>query len=142
MARRSRTPSSPSKASAHGRGRRGFLSPIANRPILRLSNLSPIRVSPPRIATPVADRRRFYPDTLVMRREHRRPHIPASPRISDRRLVIDPFGPLKQTVRFAVPKRIALCIRRKVRKEVILATGSGGGRHRKPRRNEFSDVRC
>lgn len=140
MARRRRTPSS-SVSHYNGQGRRGLPLPIANR--LRLSNLSLIRVTPPlRVPTPVVDRRRYYPDTGNLRKEFRRPHIPVSDNRGHRRLVIDPLGPLKQVVRFAVPKKIKLCVRRKVRKEVILASGKGGGNHRKPRRNEYSSIRC
>jgi len=49
---------------------------------------------------------------------------------------------LPDKVAFDVPRRVLICVRRKVRKEVIHALGKGGGGNRKPRRNEFSDVRC
>lgn len=47
-------------------------------------------------------------------------------------------------VGFDVPSRVAVCVRRKQRKEVLHAKrftgrGSGGGKHR---RNYWSDVRC
>lgn len=50
----------------------------------------------------------------------------------------------------AVPRRVvvrepnvaALCVRRERRREVLFAKGKGGGRHRKPRRNENSDIQC
>lgn len=139
MARRSRSPLSSSHAPAPGRGQRGYPHPIAN---LGLLDLSRVLVSPPRTLSPEGDRRRFYPDTGVMRKEFRRPSIPVSSRVDVRRLVISPFGPLKQAVRFAVPKRVRLCVKRKERREVLLAKGKGGGNHRKPRRTEYSSVRC
>lgn len=46
------------------------------------------------------------------------------------------FGP-RRAVGF-----LALCVRRKVRREVLLALGRGGGGKRRPRRNKWSDVRC
>lgn len=138
MARRRRTPSSLN-AIANGRGQRGYPQPIAN---LRLLDLSRILVSPPRTMTPVMDRRRFYPDTRMLRTEFRRPPMPVSPRRDVRSLVISPLGALKQKVKFAIPKAIKLCVRRKERREVILAKGKGGGNHRKPRRTEYSSVRC
>lgn len=50
--------------------------------------------------------------------------------------------PLSSRVGFADPKRVSVCVRRKIRKEVILAKGKGGSRHRRPRRNYWSDVDC
>lgn len=43
---------------------------------------------------------------------------------------------------FAVPKKVALCVRRHVRRQVLLAKGRGGGAHRPPKRNYWSDVEC
>lgn len=44
---------------------------------------------------------------------------------------------------FSVPRDVIVCVRRKVRKEVIHASGRAGRRgQRRPRRNEYSDVRC
>lgn len=144
MARRRRSPFPTyvnNYNNRYGPARRGLHLPTAN---LRLSKLpAPIVRRPPSLGEHFHDRRRFYPDTGVLRPEFRKPHIPPSPnhrRAS--RLVIDPFGPLKQAVRFAIPKKIKLCVDRKKRREVIMATGKGGGAHRKPRRNEFSSVRC
>lgn len=57
-----------------------------------------------------------------------------------------PFLPSFQSVPigigFKAPKQVAICIRRKIRKEVILATGKGGARHRKPTRSYYSEVFC
>lgn len=43
---------------------------------------------------------------------------------------------------FANPQQIPVCVRRKERREVLLAKGKGGGNHRKARRNQWSDVKC
>lgn len=50
----------------------------------------------------------------------------------------------KALVAFAEPDKLPLCIRRRVRKEVLHAKGVAGSKkpQRKPRRNEFSDVSC
>jgi len=46
-------------------------------------------------------------------------------------------------VTFQNRSKVAVCIRRKIRKEVIFATGSGGGgRRKKPRRTINSSVGC
>lgn len=125
----------------YGPAQRGLHLPIANLPRLLEPSIS--RVTPPRPKPTGFDRRRFYPDSGVMRKEFRKPHIPPAPNNRKAaRLVLDPFRPLKQVVAFAAPKRVLVCVRRKIRKEVILATGKGGGSHRKPRRTEFSNVRC
>lgn len=43
---------------------------------------------------------------------------------------------------FAQPKKLALCIRRAQRKQVIHAKGIAGGRVRRPRRNQWSEISC
>lgn len=59
-------------------------------------------------------------------------------------LVEDPRKPLRANpaMTFNVPAEVAICSRRKERREVLLAKGKGGGAHRKPRRNPWSDVKC
>lgn len=50
---------------------------------------------------------------------------------------------LPHKLQFAIPKQVAVCVRRKERREVILAMGKGGGGKRKPpRRNLWSAVKC
>lgn len=50
---------------------------------------------------------------------------------------------LSHRVGFAVPDRVAMCVRRKQRREVIHALGkSGSGGSRRRRRNAWSDVDC
>lgn len=43
---------------------------------------------------------------------------------------------------FANPKKVLICIRRKMRREVLLAKGRGGGGHRRPRRSHYSNIVC
>lgn len=47
-------------------------------------------------------------------------------------------------VKFSVPSHVAVCIRRKKRREVLFARGVGGSRRRqrRPRWSEFSSVNC
>lgn len=53
------------------------------------------------------------------------------------RLVEPSFG-----VSFRHPRSVLVCVRRKTRREVLLAKRHGGGRHRPARLNEYSHVRC
>lgn len=86
------------------------------------------------------DRRRFAFDPFTP---------PVSVRRSDRRIVVrssvvagkSTFGGMK----FSVPERVALCAKRKIRREIMFAFGrSGGGSRRKPfnRRNYWSQFGC
>ena len=43
---------------------------------------------------------------------------------------------------FRVPSKVAICVRRKTRKEVIFAKGKGGKGTRRPKRNKWCDVHC
>jgi hypothetical protein len=43
---------------------------------------------------------------------------------------------------FRDAQKVAICVRRKERREVIHAKGISGGKVRRGRRNEFSSVRC
>jgi len=97
--------------------------------------------------------------------------LPVSPLQVDDRRFFDPAGPLRPAysvyradrrliaksstvgsprndtlsarVGFAVPERVAVCVRRQQRKEVIHALGKqGGGGSRRRRRNSWSDIDC
>lgn len=50
----------------------------------------------------------------------------------------------KALLRVSVPRNVAICVRRKERREVIFARGHGGSKKitRRRRRNELSNVRC
>lgn len=45
-------------------------------------------------------------------------------------------------VQAELPAHVVMCIRRKQRRAAILASGKGGGRHRRPRRGRYSNVWC
>jgi len=89
------------------------------------------------------DRREYHPSrplrpAAAIRRVHAR-LLPKS---------VDRFGKairaLPYGVRFAMPRNVAICIRRRIRKEVLHAikrAGSASGRSRK-RRNQWSNVTC
>lgn len=102
---------------------------VANR--LRLLRM----IVPPPVLTQYEDRRLYHPNRIVRGAfSFRRP---------DSRLVDRSRSFRAKTVLgFAVPKRVAVCVRRKTRREVLLAKGRGGGRNRRPRRNEWSNVSC
>lgn len=104
----------------------------------------------------IEDRRKHHPDgrnrPLKTTRGTRLPphQLKTTKKISVRR---GPHGrPLKsKTVRvrtltarlkFAAPKKTMICIKRKIRREVLLAFGRGGGRHKNPKRNRHSEVSC
>lgn len=137
MARRS----SSKKSYQRPQVRRALPNPNANR--LRLHNLPVRPVSP--IVRPslnlFEDRRTFHPNRFA------RPAISIGKR-ADTKLVVPP-DPLKSVQRlnhvvgFKVPRRVVICVRRKIRKEVIHAIGAGGSKNlRKPHKNEFSKVKC
>lgn len=43
---------------------------------------------------------------------------------------------------FRNPSKLVLCLKRKMRREVMLALGKGGGRHKKGRRGPLSKIWC
>lgn len=56
--------------------------------------------------------------------------------------VYSPTVSLPSTVRYEAPKAVAVCVRRKQRKEVLHAKGKAGGRVSKPKMNVHSSTRC
>lgn len=106
-----------------------------------------------RLPTPAIsfrDLRTFHPEpdrkpTYVNRRDSARLVVPSKRETPKGRMVrYDPPA----SVAFARPRDVAVCVRRKRRREVLHAlrhAGAGGGRKRKRRRarwNEHSYVRC
>lgn len=88
----------------------------------------------------IEDRRTWYPTRV-------RPAATLS-RLDQRRIVersrnsFESFPSLH--LGFEVPRKVAVCVRRKTRREVILAlkkAGAGAAQKRR-KRNEYSDVRC
>lgn len=51
---------------------------------------------------------------------------------------------LRRDLSFTIPKSVAICVRRKERREVLFATGRGGSRkiNQNKKRNEHSNIRC
>lgn len=104
----------------------------------------------PRVLRPAVRQRTFLQEVEDRRVWHPlRERAPAGvfSRREERRLVerdrrsSDPFPSLR--LGFAVPEKVAVCVRRKTRREVIHALNkAGGGVSRKRRRNEYSDIRC
>lgn len=76
--------------------------------------------SPARVVSPPLPKRRVAPSATLSR---------------------PVFQSLPARLLFDQPKRVVLCVRRKVRREVILATGYGGAQKR-GKRTQYSNVRC
>lgn len=99
------------------------------------------RFVPPRFVTAVEDRRTYHPlgvfrPAATLGDLRARTVVPRAARKASRFVV--PSG-----LRFMVPERVAICARRKVRKEVMHALGrAGSGGMRKPRRKWFSAISC
>jgi hypothetical protein len=49
---------------------------------------------------------------------------------------------LPPTLAFMDPRRVVVCIRRKMRREVLHALGKGGGGNRRPTRKPTSEIQC
>lgn len=106
------------------------------------------RPTPPRSA--IEDRRQFHPvhpappRSFPNRTEYR---IAAATSASQRQPGTGARGRpslfLSPHVAFRAPGRVLICIRRKVRREVLHAKGVAGGRvSRRRRRNENSNISC
>jgi hypothetical protein len=129
-----------SKTNRSGSRGRVILNPNSNRrlPLGRVTRS-------PSYLRRLEDRRTFHPDTY-------RPI--ASTRQGHRLIVRDKVyskqktnrvipSHTKATIAFAQPKRVALCIRRQQRKEVLHAIRKAGKTGQKrPRRNESSTISC
>lgn len=124
---------------ARGRSRSAYHSSIATRSVLR-SVIRPL----PKLVLSLDDRRTYYPDVFV------RPAGALSRLARQVRVSSRPTGVTRNVLRgadvfgFTIPKKVALCVRRKQRRSVLFAmerTGKGS-RSRVRRRNEWSEVRC
>lgn len=83
------------------------------------------------------DRREFHPAIRWLR--------PARALRRDAARVVERHGGTqarRAVFGFNVPNLVSICVRRKVRREVLLAMGRGGGGKRRPRRNSWSDIVC
>lgn len=89
---------------------------------------TPYPVSPP--LPEFSDRRRHHPA-----KPHIRHHGLRVPSLRRKRL--SPF------LGFEMPLKLNICVRRKIRREIMFARGGAGSRKmRKPRRSYYSNVRC
>lgn len=80
----------------------------------------------------IGDLRRYYPDRRIR---------PAPTLVGTLARVRRDFRDLR--FQFDVPARVMVCVRRKVRREVMFAIGRGGGGNtRRRRRNQESNVKC
>lgn len=136
MARRRRSNSVRRVTSDYSNRR--LSGPIRRSSLPRLSSLRAIE-----------DRREFHPEGdfrpargFVYPR-HRL--VVSVPRQEPSRLP-DTFTPAVPVgVAFKAPRQVAICVRRKQRREVLHAvgkTGRGSRFHRAPRRNIYSEIRC
>lgn len=92
-------------------------------------------IGPPRISRKLSSVRSRSGRRLLSRL-----HLAGVRRISRRK-----SSPLsKALLRVSVPRNVAICVRRKERREVMFARGHGGSKKlsRRRRRNELSNVRC
>lgn len=123
-----------------GRRRRDEV-PLADA--MFLSPSLPARVISPLPSPPelVEDRRSYHP--LGMFRPARSFGGLPSPVVIKKAPKARPGRFLPFGLSFAQPDKVALCVRRKTRREVLFAKGKGGGgRRRRPRKNWFSKVSC
>lgn len=86
------------------------------------------------------DRRRFEPLTVARR--------PSAVVESAARVDVAHSTKMRRTLTprlgFVDPRRVFVCMRRSIRREVLFASGAGGrpGRKKQYRRGPYSDVRC
>lgn len=136
----------PSAISPH-RSLDALLVPVRPSPAVTFSSRVPADLSP------IEDRRTFWPEPAALR-----PALTlrgTGARVVGAAPVRKPGPPGRKStalasvktgsvLTFSAPKRVAVCVRRQRRKEVLFATGKGGrrGRQRQRRRSEFSEVSC
>lgn len=93
----------------------------------------------------LGDGRLFHPDPLEAPRTVS--GTPARVRVLPRRSSSatarsDPFLAFRDRLTFRTPDRVALCVRRKQRRQVLHALRRTGRGNRPPRRNAWSNVSC
>lgn len=109
---------------------------LVPRPALSVSWLSPT------LETDVfEDRREWHPEG-VNRPALGAPRAATRP-VAKQRPAFSVPSQTKGIIAFAEPNRVAVCVRRKVRKQVMHALNKAGGKgHRRPRRNAQSSISC
>lgn len=109
------------------------------KPLVQTSLVVP--VSRPSVLTPQSDRRLYHPNKFMV---HALPRA-AAQLVPDRRGNAIRAQNLSPRLMFNTPARVALCVRRKMRREVLHAlkltrkSGKGGGRRH---RNAWSQIKC
>lgn len=104
-----------------------FTSPLPFRP------LAPKRPAP---LVAFEDRRQWHPERWG------RPVLGLK-RAATRVVVAPRSGPtLTSRIAFADPRKVFVCLRRKIRREVIHALGKGGGGNKAPKRKPTSNIEC
>lgn len=97
------------------------------------------------------DRRRYHPiehesrPARTFRAAHHRLSLPSvhrSPPPSSPSSYFSPKNWPTATIGFREPKSVPICVRRRIRREVIFATTGGGGGQPPRRFNEFSKISC
>lgn len=117
-------------------------SVIANPPSLRRISRPIIKLTPARFSPhPVEDLRTWHPERF------NRPALkfsgnPASVVIGRTRSVGRKTGWPSHAVRFQDPNQVLTCVRRKTRREVLLALGRGGKNHARPKFSWRSKIHC
>lgn len=127
--------------------RRVVSTPYSNRrlsgPVRRLSlpKLSSLRA--------IEDRREFHPEREARPARgfvYPRHRLVVSPVRQEPSRLPDTFTPAVPVgVSFKAPRQVAVCVRRKQRREVLHAmgkTGRGSRHHRAPRKSFYSEIRC
>ena len=82
------------------------------------------------------DKRRYHPDPT---------HKVGATRRKYQRIVADPMRSLRSPLRFLAPPKVAICVRRKQRREVMHAkrlTRRGKSGYGKKQRNFWSMIKC
>lgn len=138
MARRSRTKLYVSKA-----GATSFTPSLTSLPWPQIS-LGP-SVEPDLVLTAIEDRRTFHPLGQVRpaRMITGNSHTPVVAKVSRSKKFRPPRLYPGPGLRFAIPEKTLICLRRKKRKEVLFAKRKTGRRgQRKPRFNWYSRISC
>lgn len=129
----------------HSRSIQRDLSTIANRPS-RLLDAIQYSTSPASYFPSVEDRRTFHPlgpFRPARTTGGRRASVSSSASGLDRRAKSRAFRNLISTIKFAAPRDVLICVRRKSRREVLFARkktrrGSGAPKNR----NWYSSISC
>jgi len=112
-------------------------SPIASRGLLGSLHRSPALTA----LGEWADRRLYHPEG-----RNRAPATIGTRVANASRIIMAKPSPVRKVSRltFQTPKKVAVCVRREQRREVLMALGkAGGGRsRRKPKRNHLSEISC